>query len=80
MFHVDFKQACGRQVMVYGQTEVMQDLYVAQDAIGATIIHNADNVALYDLTSAPPARADGWHSPPHGSPQDRPAPSGPATG
>lgn len=54
MFHVDFKGACGKQVMVYGQTEVTKDLYDAQDAIGATVIHEAEDVALHDLTSDSP--------------------------
>ena len=36
MFRVDFAEACGRSVMVYGQTEVTRDLYAAQDALGAT--------------------------------------------
>lgn len=54
MFRVDFKQACGRQVMVYGQTEVTRDLYDAQDAMGATILHEARDVALHDLTSDAP--------------------------
>ena len=54
MFHVDFKGACGKQVMVYGQTEVTKDLYTAQDAIGATVIHEAEDVALHDLTSDAP--------------------------
>ena len=54
MFHVDFKGACGKQVMVYGQTEVTKDLYDAQDAIGATVIHEAEDVALHDLTSNAP--------------------------
>jgi p-hydroxybenzoate 3-monooxygenase len=53
MFRVDFKEACGKQVMVYGQTEVTRDLYDAQDAIGATIIHGAEDVALHDLTGSP---------------------------
>ncbi len=53
MFRVDFKEACGKQVMVYGQTEVTRDLYDAQDAIGATVIHDAENVALHDLTGSP---------------------------
>jgi p-hydroxybenzoate 3-monooxygenase len=53
MFRVDFKAACGRQVMVYGQTEVTRDLYDAQDAIGATVIAEAADVALHDLTGAP---------------------------
>lgn len=54
MFRVDFKQACGKQVMVYGQTEITKDLYDAQDAIGASIIHEAEDVALHDLTTAKP--------------------------
>jgi p-hydroxybenzoate 3-monooxygenase len=53
MFRVDFKATCGRQVMVYGQTEVTRDLYAAQDAIGATVISEAEDVALHDLTGAP---------------------------
>lgn len=53
-FRVDFKASAGKQVMVYGQTEVTKDLYDAQDAIGATVIHEADDVALHDLTSDTP--------------------------
>ena len=52
MFRVDFKATCGRQVMVYGQTEVTRDLYDAQDAIGATVISEAEDVALHDLTGS----------------------------
>ena len=54
MFRVDFRKAVGETVMVYGQTEVTQDLYAAQDAIGATIIHEARDVALHDLTGDAP--------------------------
>jgi p-hydroxybenzoate 3-monooxygenase len=54
MFRVDFRESCGSQVMVYGQTEVTRDLYDAQDAIGATIIHDAEDVALHDLQSTKP--------------------------
>ena len=35
MVHIDFKHLTGKQVMVYGQTEVTTDLYAAQDALGA---------------------------------------------
>lgn len=52
MFRVDFKSSIGRQVMVYGQTEVTRDLYAAQDAIGATHIHGVEDVAMHDLTGA----------------------------
>jgi p-hydroxybenzoate 3-monooxygenase len=54
MFRVDFNHAIGRQVMVYGQTEVTQDLYDAQDAIGATVIHGVSDVVLHDLKSDAP--------------------------
>jgi p-hydroxybenzoate 3-monooxygenase len=54
MFRVDFEKSCGKRVMVYGQTEVTRDLYDAQDAIGATIVHEAEDVALHDLDSAAP--------------------------
>ena len=40
--------------MVYGQTEVTRDLYDAQDAIGAHVIHDAEDVALHDLTTDAP--------------------------
>lgn len=54
MFRVDFHKACGKQVMVYGQTEVTRDLYDAQDALGARIIHGVEDVVLHDLDSAAP--------------------------
>ncbi|TKA94107.1 4-hydroxybenzoate 3-monooxygenase [Cereibacter changlensis] len=54
MFRIDFAAACGRKVMVYGQTEVTQDLYDAQDAIGATIFNEASDVALHDVDSDTP--------------------------
>ena len=54
MFRVDFKARVGEVVTVYGQTEVTQDLYAAQDALGARIIHRAGNVALHDLEGSAP--------------------------
>lgn len=54
MFRVDFREAVGQTVTVYGQTEVTRDLYAAQDAAGATIIHGADRVALHDLDTDRP--------------------------
>lgn len=54
MIHIDFAEACGRRVMVYGQTEITRDLYAAQDAMGATILHGVEDVALHDLTGEAP--------------------------
>lgn len=53
-FRVDFRAASGKSVMVYGQTELTKDLYAAQDAIGATVLHGAEDVALHDLTTDAP--------------------------
>lgn len=54
MVHIDFKELTGSSVMVYGQTEVTADLYNAQDALGATIIHGVEEVVIHDAdTDAP---------------------------
>ncbi|WP_347138574.1 4-hydroxybenzoate 3-monooxygenase [Paracoccus sp. SSK6] len=61
--HIDFKRLTGRQVMVYGQTEVTQDLYAAQDAMGTTIIHGVQDVRILDLDGPQAAveyTLDGW--------------------
>ena len=43
---IDFAALTGRRVTVYGQTEVTRDLYAAQDAIGATILHEVEDVRI----------------------------------
>jgi p-hydroxybenzoate 3-monooxygenase len=53
-FRVDFAAGCGRTVMVYGQTELTRDLYDAQDAAAATLVDEAENVALHGLDRAAP--------------------------
>jgi len=53
-FRIDFTELTGKQVMVYGQTEVTTDLYAARDATGGIIIHEAEGVTPHDLdTDAP---------------------------
>ncbi|KMK66421.1 4-hydroxybenzoate 3-monooxygenase [Puniceibacterium sp. IMCC21224] len=52
MVHVDFKDLTGKQVMVYGQTDVTRDLYDAQDALGTTIHHQVSDVTIHDLDQA----------------------------
>lgn len=54
MIRVDLAESCGRKVMLYGQTEVTRDLYAAQDALGATILHDVEDVVLHDLTTDAP--------------------------
>ncbi len=52
MVHIDFKGLTGKQVMVYGQTEVTQDLYDAQDAMGTKVIHGVEDVTIHDLDAS----------------------------
>ncbi|WP_157021464.1 4-hydroxybenzoate 3-monooxygenase [Parasedimentitalea huanghaiensis] len=44
----------GNSVLVYGQTEVTRDLYQARADMDGVVIHNARDVALFDLKSAAP--------------------------
>jgi p-hydroxybenzoate 3-monooxygenase len=52
---VDFAALTGREVMVYGQTEVTADLYAAQDAMGATILHEVTEVEIEGAGGDAPA-------------------------
>ncbi len=54
MVRINFKDLTGTPVMVYGQTEVTTDLYTAQDAMGATIIHGVEDVVIHDADSTAP--------------------------
>ena len=44
----------GKQVMVYGQTEVTKDLMDARAAAGLTTIYEAENVSLHDFDGEHP--------------------------
>jgi p-hydroxybenzoate 3-monooxygenase len=54
-FRIDLKALTGgKQVTVYGQTEVTRDLMEAREASGQITIYEAGNVALHDFDSAKP--------------------------
>jgi p-hydroxybenzoate 3-monooxygenase len=44
----------GKTVMVYGQTEVQRDLFAARDAMGGTIITEAEDVTPHEVASGAP--------------------------
>jgi p-hydroxybenzoate 3-monooxygenase len=44
----------GHSVIVYGQTELTRDLYAARDRLGGKVVHQAEEVTLYDVTSDAP--------------------------
>jgi len=55
MFRIDLHTLTeGSSVTVYGQQEVMRDLFKAAEARGAPIIFDAEDVALNDISSAEP--------------------------
>ena len=53
-FRVDFKKSVNRQVMIYGQTEVTNDLYNALITQNVDILHGVNNVNLEDLNTSKP--------------------------
>jgi p-hydroxybenzoate 3-monooxygenase len=53
-FFIDTKKYTGKQLMAYGQTSIMEDLYAARDATGGKVTDQASNVRLHELTSQRP--------------------------
>ena len=51
---IDIAGLTGRQVMVYGQTEITRDLMEAAAGRGLEIVYEADEVALHDVDSDAP--------------------------
>ena len=55
----------GRQVVVYGQTEVTRDLMQARRAAGRTTVYEAKDVALHDFDGRTPRVTYTLHGEPH---------------
>lgn len=53
-FRIAFDELIGKQVMVYGQTEVTRDLYDARAKAGGVIIHEAADVQPHDMDTEKP--------------------------
>ncbi|PLP96616.1 4-hydroxybenzoate 3-monooxygenase [Cupriavidus pauculus] len=51
---IDFHALIGRDVTVYGQTEVTRDLMAARQAAGAPTVYEAQDVALQDFDGSRP--------------------------
>lgn len=54
LFRIDFKHHTGTSVMVYGQTEVTQDLYATRDANGGVMVFDVEDVQIHDADSDQP--------------------------
>jgi p-hydroxybenzoate 3-monooxygenase len=51
--YVDIKRLAGSQFMAYGQTPLTEDLYASADADGRTVLDEATDVRLHDVTDSP---------------------------
>lgn len=51
---IDGPRYAGKAMMVYGQTQITEDLYAAREAAGQTIVEEAENVVLHDLEGKTP--------------------------
>ncbi len=54
MFQIDFRERTGKQLMIYGQTEVTKDFYDAREVIGLPTLFETSNVDLHDLDTDRP--------------------------
>ena len=54
LIRIDIAALTGKQVMVYGQTEVTRDLMDAADERGLQIVYEAGDVALHDIEGDAP--------------------------
>lgn len=51
---IDLENLTGKNVMLYGQTEVTRDLYAARDKLGGVTIHEAMDISITDLHARAP--------------------------
>jgi p-hydroxybenzoate 3-monooxygenase len=61
-FRIDLKGLAGRNVVIYGQTEVTKDLMDAREKAGAKIVYEAEDVTPHGFDSSSPSvtyRKDG---------------------
>ena len=52
---VNFRELIGREVVVYGQTEITRDLMAAREGAGGSTIYEAEDVTLQISTASIPA-------------------------
>src|SRR6187399_2795600 len=54
LIRIDLKELTGRQVTVYGQTELTRDLMEASEERGLEVIYETADVALHEIDSDAP--------------------------
>ena len=51
---IDLKGLTGSSVMVYGQTEITLDMMEAREAMGGTVVYEAESVGIHEIDSERP--------------------------
>ncbi len=52
-FFIDVARWTGKKMMVWGQTQITEDLYAARERDGGRMVFEVENVALHHLSDAP---------------------------
>jgi p-hydroxybenzoate 3-monooxygenase len=52
-FFIDTMRWTGKRMMIWGQTQITEDLYAARERDGAEIVFEAANTTLHNITEAP---------------------------
>ena len=52
-FFIDTLRWTGKRMMIWGQTQITEDLYAAREREGGEIVFEAANVTLHDVTGSP---------------------------
>ena len=55
MLRIDFERLTGRHVVVYGQTELQKDIYLAIDAGGIRLIDEVEDIRIDDVEGESPS-------------------------
>lgn len=65
MLRVDFDALVGKQVIIYGQTQLQKDLYDAIEEAGILLLDESENARLHDLDTTTPSVTFERHGKPH---------------
>ena len=55
LIRIDMAELTGKQVVVYGQTELTRDLMEAREERGLEVVYDAEDVALHDIDGDAPS-------------------------
>jgi p-hydroxybenzoate 3-monooxygenase len=57
-FWIDATRWTGKRMMIWGQTQITEDLYAARERDGGAVVFQVENVALHDIAGSPAVTFD----------------------